>query len=82
MVRHSGEHAPFSHSLVALAGKSALTIPEAIMDQLAEFMEFHTEARYPDASMEFYQKCTKEFAQEKFRELKKVYTWLIKKSKT
>jgi HEPN domain-containing protein len=64
-----------------LAGKTVLPIPEAIIDQLAEFMEFHTEARYPDAKMEFYLKCTKEFAQEKFKELKKVYTWLLKKSK-
>jgi hypothetical protein len=47
------------------------------MDQLAEFMEFHTEARYPDAKMEFYQKCTKDFAQMKFREIKKVYKWFF-----
>jgi len=82
VVKQTGEHAPFSHSLVVLAGKAALTIPETIMDQLAGFMEFHTEARYPDARMEFYRRCTKEFAQEKFRELKKVYTWLLKKSRT
>lgn len=72
--------APFSHSLVVLAGKTALPIPETIIDQLAEYMEFHTEARYPDARMEFYQKCTKEFAQKKFKEMKKVYVWLLKKS--
>jgi HEPN domain-containing protein len=80
VVRQTGDHAPFSHSLIVLAGKTALPIPEAIVDQMAEFMEFHTEARYPDAKMEFYQKCTKEFALEKFKELKKVYTWLLKKS--
>ena len=80
VVKKSGDHAPFSHSLVVLSIKSALEIPEAITDQLAEFMEFHTEARYPDAKMDFYQKCTKEFSQEKFREIKKVYTWLRKKS--
>lgn len=81
VVKQTGDHAPFSHSLVVLAGKTGLPIPETIIDQLAEFMEFHTEARYPDAKMEFYQKCTKEFAQGKFKELKKVYTWLLKKSK-
>jgi hypothetical protein len=43
-------------------------------------MEFHTEARYPDAKMDFYQKCTKDFAQTKFREIKKVYKWLRKTS--
>jgi HEPN domain-containing protein len=81
VVKHTGDHAPFSHSLVVLAGKSALDIPEAMVDQLAEFMEFHTEARYPDAKMDFYQKCTKEFAQEKFKVMKEVYTWLLKRSK-
>lgn len=80
VVRQTGGHAPFTHSLVVLAGKSALEIPEAMVDQLAEFMEFHTEARYPDAKMDFYQKCTKEFAQEKFKEIKEVYSWLRKKS--
>jgi len=79
-VKQTGDHAPFSHSLVVLAGKTGFEVPEAVIDQLAEFMEFHTEARYPDAKMEFYQKCTKEFAQQKFKELKKVYTWLLKKS--
>lgn len=80
VVKQTGDHAPFTHSLVMLAGKSALEIPETMVDQLAEFMEFHTEARYPDAKMDFYQKCTKEFAQEKFKEIKEVYTWLRKKS--
>ena len=81
VVKQTGSHAPFSHSLVVLAGKTALEMPEAMIDQLAEFMEFHTEARYPDAKMDFYQKCTKEFAQEKFKEIKEVYKWLAKKLK-
>lgn len=53
---------------------------EAMLDQLAEFMEFHTEARYPDVKMDFYRKCTKEFAQAKFTEINEVYQWLLKKS--
>ena len=80
IVKQTGEHSPFPHSLVMLARKSDLQIPEDMLDQLAEFMEFHTEARYPDAKMEFYRKCTKEFAKEKFAEIKKVYKWLQKKS--
>jgi HEPN domain-containing protein len=65
-----------------LADKSGLEIPDGVFDQLAEFMEFHTEARYPDVKMEFYQRCTKEFAKEKFAEIRKIYTWLHKKSGT
>lgn len=80
VVKHSGEHAPFSHSLGMLAARTGIEFSEERMDQLAEFMEFHTEARYPDAKMEFYQKCTKDFAQLKYREIKKVYKWLRKTS--
>lgn len=80
VVRHTGLHAPFSHSLPMLAGRTGLVIPESILDQLAEFMEFHTEARYPEVKMDFYQKCTPEFAREKIRAIKKVYAWLRKKS--
>jgi HEPN domain-containing protein len=81
VVKRTGDHAPFSHSLGMLASRTGVEFPKEIMDQLAEFMEFHTEARYPDAKMEFYHKCTKEFAQSKFREIKKVYKWLRKTSK-
>jgi HEPN domain-containing protein len=81
VVKNTGDHAPYSHSLVMLARKSGFEMPDEIYDQLAEFMEFHTEARYPDAKMEFYQKCTREFAKEKFAGIKKVYSWLLKKSK-
>jgi HEPN domain-containing protein len=82
VVKHTASHAPHTHSLVMLASKSGLEIPEDILDQLAEFMEFHTEARYPDAKMDFYQKCTQEFAKAKFAEIRKVYGWLRKKSGT
>jgi len=80
VVKRTEDHAPFSHSLIMLAKKTGFELPDEMYDQLAEFMEFHTEARYPDAKMEFYQKCTREFAKEKFTEIKKVYTWLLKKS--
>ena len=80
VVKNSGDHAPYSHSLLILAKKTGIEMTDTMLDQLAEFMEFHTEARYPDAKLDFYQKCTKEFAQAKFREIKKVYTWLLKKS--
>ena len=50
-----------------------------MLDQLAEYMEFHIEARYPDEKKDFYKKCTEEFAREKIAEMKKVYQWLIQK---
>jgi HEPN domain-containing protein len=79
VVKNTGEHAPYSHSLMMLAQKTGIDFPEATLDQLAEFMEFHTQARYPDVRMDFYRKCTKEFALLKFREVKEAYRWLLKK---
>lgn len=79
IVKTTGEHAPYSHSLTFLASKAGIDIPEAIIDQLAEYMEFHLEARYPDDRKTFYDKCNEDFSHKKFSEIKDVYTWLIRK---
>jgi len=79
VVRTTDQHAAYTHSLLMLAQKTGIELPEALLDQLAEIMEFHTEARYPDVTMDFYRKCTKEFAQVKFTEIEEVYRWLLKK---
>lgn len=79
VVKTTGEHAPYTHSLPLLASKTMIEIPESIIDQLAEYTEFHLEARYPDERKEFYKKCTEEFAYKKFTEMEVVYKWLTQK---
>lgn len=79
VVRTTGQHAPYSHSLTFLADKTTMEIPESIMDKLAEYMEFHIESRYPDEKREFYKKCTKQFAIQKYDEIEEVYHWLTMK---
>jgi HEPN domain-containing protein len=69
-------HAPFSHSLPYLAEKSGVKIPERILVKLREFMEFHFEARYPDANKAFYKKYTKAYTAKKLKEIKEVFTWV------
>ena len=54
LVKRTNGHAPFTHSLPYLAEKSKAKIPENILVKLREFMEFHFEARYPDANKAFY----------------------------
>jgi len=78
-VKASEEHAPHTHSLIFLASKAKVEIPESILDRLAEYTEFHVEARYPDEKKDFYQKCTEEFTRQKFAEMVEVYQWLIQK---
>ena len=79
VVKASEEHAPYTHSLTLLASKAKIEIPESILDRLAEYAEFHIEARYPDEKKDFYQKCTEEFTRQKFTEMVEVYQWLIRK---
>jgi len=76
LVKHTKAHAPFSHSLPYLAEKSGVKIPEKILIKLREFMEFHFEARYPDANKAFYKKCTKAYTTKKLKEIKEVFKWV------
>jgi HEPN domain-containing protein len=76
VVKCTKNHAPFSHSLPYLAERSGIKIPSPVLLGLREFMEFHFEARYPDATKLFYEKCTKPYTTAKLREMKKVFQWI------
>lgn len=79
IVKNAKDHAPFTHSLIFLASKIKIEIPEPILDKFAEYTEFHIESRYPDEKRDFYRRCTQEFAREKFAEIEEVYQWLMQK---
>jgi len=81
VVKSTGEHAPYTHSLVMLAKTASIEIDDKVLDQLAEYMEFHIEARYPDERKDFYKKCSEEFTAHKLDEMNKVYKWLKKRLK-
>jgi len=44
VVKKTEEHAPHTHSLVLLAKSTNINIKDQMLDQLAEYMEFHIEA--------------------------------------
>lgn len=79
VVKNTGEHAPFSHSLPFLLEKTGLKVSQKVSKNLARFMEFHFEARYPDEQKKFYKKCTETFAGRRMEEVKGVYSWLKKR---
>lgn len=81
-VKTTEEHAPYAHSLTLLASKAKIEIPESILDRLAEYTEFHIEARYPDEKKDFSKKCPEEFTYQKFNEMEEIYQWLIQKLET
>ena len=82
VVKTTKEHAPYTHSLILLAKMTKIELPESIIDQLAEYMEFHIESRYPNEKKDFYYICTEVFTREKFAEIEDIYTWLIQKLET
>jgi HEPN domain-containing protein len=49
-----GDHAPYSHSLSFLLGKSGIDGAERFADALTEMSKFNMQTRYPDEKLEFY----------------------------
>jgi HEPN domain-containing protein len=54
IVKSSGQHAPMTHSLAYLLGKTSLECPERYLDQLSEMSKFNMASRYPDEKLLFY----------------------------
>jgi len=80
VVQETSQHAPFTHSLPLLASKLSLKIPDPIKEELARFMEFYFEARYPEEQKEFYKKCTRNFCEQNLKAIKRVFKWLKQRS--
>lgn len=69
-------HAPYTHSLPLLAQKSGLQIPNDYLERLSEYMEFHIESRYPDATKVFYKKCTEPYTKSRLKDIEEIFLWL------
>lgn len=76
VVNNTKKHAPYTHSLEHLAGKTRIDIPDNIHIMLREFMDFHFEARYPVEHKDFYKKCTYTYTKDKLKEIREVFKWL------
>lgn len=67
---------PKTHNLVKLAELSLVKLTNDQKIFLDEVNDFNLEARYPDYKMEFYNRCTKDYASEYFDKIKEFYKWL------
>lgn len=76
IVQHSGAHAPYGHSLHALAGKANLTLTTDQLVLLRRVTDYNIEARYPDWKLEFKKKCTREFCQAELKVIENFGQWL------
>jgi len=76
VVKRTGSHAPFTHSLLTLAEKAGLDLPPGHREKLSETMEFHLQGRYPDDPSGFYKKCTLQYSKSQLESIRRVYRWL------
>ena len=75
-VQHIDVTPPFIHDLVRLAEKAGLPLTEDQKDVLDSISTFNLRARYEDYKREFYQKCTRDFAEKWIAEIKGFRTWI------
>ena len=76
VVKRTGSHAPFTHSLLTLAEKAGLELLPGYREKLSEIMEFHLQGRYPDDLSGFYKTCTLQYATTYLKSIRGVYRWL------
>lgn len=69
-------HAPKIHNLVQLADKCELDLDQKQRDVLALFTKFNMSARYDDYKKEFYNKCTREYAEQQINNIEEMRIWL------
>lgn len=67
---------PKTHNLVKLAEQSSIELSEEKQIFFDEVNDFNLEARYPDYRNDFYNRCTKDFAEKYFLKIKEDYQWL------
>jgi HEPN domain-containing protein len=70
---------PFSHDLLRIAEKSGLELNDEIKDLLDIITSFNIMTRYDNYKMEFFERCTSEYASEYFNKIKDLRLWLKKK---
>ncbi len=67
---------PRIHNLVRLAELSKIKLSDEQKFNLDKINDFNIEARYPDYKLEFYKRCTRNYAKEQLNKIKELYTWL------
>lgn len=78
VVSATKDHAPYTHNLVFLAGKSGLELDSDRLHFLETLNEWCLMARYPSNQQALYDKATRRYTFALLRETEKVLTWLKK----
>jgi len=75
-VKRLQKHAVFSHDLLRLSKKIDSELSEDFEEWLDEITTFNLNARYDNYKQDFYQLCTKEFADNWLDRIEKIRLWL------
>ena len=73
--RNDNNMPPKLHNLVRLAELSAIELDDEQKFLLDKINDFNIQTRYPDYKLDFYKRCTKEYANEYFSRIKELYGW-------
>ena len=76
-VRDNGNKMPPRiHNLIKLSEKTKIILTDDQKEFLNTVTDFNLEVRYPEYKRGFQRKCTREFCEKTFSEIKESYKWL------
>ena len=73
VVLETKEQPPKIHNLIVLEKMTNLDMDESVKDYLTVVNTFNIRARYDDYKQVFYKTCTKEYTEENFQKIIKLY---------
>jgi len=79
VVQRTKSHPPFTHDLRRLSKLSGIVLNEEQKRQLDTITTFNLNARYDDYKLDFYKKCTSEFAEKWISNIKTLREWIKKR---
>jgi len=77
-VKNCDINPPHTHNLTQIAEKAKLGLTEKQKDFFDLLNTFNILARYPDYKLDFYKKCTREYAIKQINEIEELRLWLLK----
>ena len=80
-VKNINNEIPRTLDLLKIAMLANIDLSENRKDILQNITLFNIEARYEESKIDFYKKCTKEFAEKNIEIIMELRTWLMKKIK-
>jgi HEPN domain-containing protein len=81
VVQKIKKESPYTHDLLRLEALADLKLPEDQLDLLDHVNDFNIRARYPEHKLKFYKMCTKEYTEEYFKRIVKLYKKLCQELK-